>query len=298
VGSGLLDHEPRWLGPLALATIYVVWGSTYLAIRVVVEDVPPLLASGSRFVLAASLLAAVVAWRSGRSAFRVPRAELAGAAAISVLTLVVPYALVFAAETEVPSGLTALLIASVPLWVVVLRLVARERVGAATLAAVVLGFGGVALVVRPGDTAPLGWMLAVVAAALCEAVGSYLLRKARLPRDLIVSATVQMLAAGMLTLLVALALGEAGDLDADALTAESVAAFLYLVVAGSALAYTAFVWLLRHAPLSTATTYAYVNPVVAVLLGWAILDEEITWTIAAGAAAIVLAVAVVVRRER
>jgi len=278
----------------------VVWGSTYLAIRVLVEDVPPLLASGSRFLVAAALLGAFVAWRRGRGAFAAHRRELVGAAGISVLTLVGPYALVFAAEREVPSGLTALLIATVPLWVVVLRLAVREPVARATIAAVVLGFAGVALVVRPGGTedAPLGWMLAVVAAAFCEAVGTLVYRRVSLPADPLVSITAQMLAAGVLTTALGLALGEAADLDGDAFTAESAAAFVYLVLVGSLAGYTAFVWLIRNAPLSTATTYAYVNPVVAVALGWAILDEPVTWSIVAGAAVIVLAVAVVVRRER
>ena len=153
---------------------------------------------------------------------------------------------------------------------------------------------------RPGATgdAPLGWMLAVVAAALCEAVGTLGYRRVVLPHDPPVSIAAQMLAAGAMTVALGLALGEASDLDGDAFTAESAAAFLYLVVVGSLAGYSAFVWLIRKAPLSTATTYAYVNPVVAVALGWAILDEPVTWTIVAGAAVIVAAVAVVVRRER
>jgi drug/metabolite transporter (DMT)-like permease len=234
-----VPERPR-AAPLAvaLATLYVVWGSTYLAIRVVVEDVPPLLASGSRFVLAAALLAAFVAWRRGRTAFRASRRELAGAAGISVLTLVGPYALVFAAETEVPSGLTALLIATVPLWVVVLRLAIREPVARATVAAVAVGFGGVLLVVRPGDAgAPLGWMLAIVAAALCEAVGTLVYRRVRLPSDSLVSIAAQMLFAGVVTLGLGIALGE--SLDVDALTAGSLAGFLYLVVVGSIVGYSA-----------------------------------------------------------
>jgi len=261
--------------------------------------VPPLLASGSRFLLASALIAAFVALRRGRRAFRATRAQLLGAVGISLLTLVGPYALVFAAETEVPSGLTALLIATVPLWVVVLRLAIREPVARATIAAVAAGFAGVALVVRPGDAdAPLGWMLAVVVAALCEAVGTLVYRRVRLPADPLWSIAAQMLAAGAITVALGLALGEGGDLDRGALTTEAVAGFLYLVVVGSIVGYSAFVWLIRNAPLSTATTYAYVNPVVAVALGWAILDEEVTRSIVAGASVIVAAVAVVVRRER
>ncbi len=285
----------------ALATLYVVWGSTYLAIRVLVEEVPPLLAAGARFLAAAALLGGFLLVRGGLGAFRLAPREALGAAAVSVLTLFGAFSLLFLAETRVPSGLAALLIASIPLWVVLLRLGARESVARVTLVAVVVGFGGVGLLLAPGGEggtgAPVAWLLLVVGAAVSEAVGSFTAQRVRLPQDALVSATVQMAFAGGLTGLVAFAAGEWAQLDIGAISGEAAAAFAFLVLPGSVLAYTAFVWLLANASVSTATTYAYVNPVVAILLGWAILSEKVTAVMLAGAAAIVLAVAVVVRTE-
>jgi drug/metabolite transporter (DMT)-like permease len=282
----------------ALATLYVAWGSTYLAIRVLVESVPPVLASGVRFVAAGVLLALVISARGGMARFRVGRREALSAAGVSALTIAAAFSLLFLGETEVPSGLAALLIASVPLWVVILRLLTRAVVPRTTLLAVIAGFAGVAVLALPGESAagaPVTWMLVVVAAAVCEAVGSFIAQRVRLPDDLLVSAALQMLFGGAMTVLVAVAIGELGDVGAVPL--DGVLAFLYLVLPGSVLAYTAYVWLLRHAPLSIATTYAYVNPVVAVFLGWAVLSEEITATLLVGAVAIVASVALVVRAE-
>jgi drug/metabolite transporter (DMT)-like permease len=290
-------------GPLlwcALGTLYIVWGSTYLAIRVLVETIPPLLGAGTRFLAAGAILAGVLVLRGGWARLRVSRAEALGGAGVSVLTLYAAFSLLFIGETEVPSGLAALLIASIPLWVVLLRLLARERVPRGTLAAVALGFAGVAVLVLPGQQshgAPMLWMLVIVLAAVSEAVGSFSAKRVRLPADALVTTTLQMLFAGVLTVLTAVAVGELGQLDLGELSAESLIAFAYLVGPGSVLAYTAFVWLLQNAPVSTATTYAYVNPVVAILLGWLILSEEITASILGGAIAIVAAVAVVVSRE-
>jgi drug/metabolite transporter (DMT)-like permease len=281
----------------ALATLYVAWGSTYLAIRVLVETVPPLLSAGLRFVAAGAILAAWIAARPRRRP--TGRREALNAAGISTLTIAAAFALLFAGETEVPSGLSALLIASVPLWVVLLRLGTGARVPPVTLAAVALGFAGVAVLALPGHEAgaPIPWMLVVVGAAAAEAVGSFAAQRVKLPADLLASTAIQMLSGGALTIAVALAIGEAGDLDAHDVTGDAVLAFLYLVGPGSLLAYTAYVWLLKNAPISTVTTYAYVNPVVAVFLGWAVLSEDVTPTLVAGAAAIVASVALVVRAE-
>lgn len=281
----------------ALATLYVVWGSTYLAIAVLVEEVPPLTAAGARFLLAGSLLGLVLFLLRSKRRFVVRRREAVAAAAVSVLTLFAAFSLLFLGETRVPSGLAALLIASVPLWVVVLRLIARERVDRVMLVAVAAGFAGVAALLVPGAhvTAPVLWILVVVAAALSEAIGSFAAQRVRLPDDPLLSATVQMLFAGAVTLATGLAFGE--RLHFDEISAKGVLALAYLVVPGSILAYTAFVWLLQNASVSTATTYAYVNPVIALVLGWAVVDEPIGALTVASAAVILGAVAVVLRRE-
>jgi drug/metabolite transporter (DMT)-like permease len=299
VGSGLLDHEPRWLGPLALATIYIVWGSTYLAIRVMVEDIPPLLGAGIRFVVAGAIMYAWLAWRREPDARAMTARQFAGAAVVGLLLMFGGNGLVTVAEQEVPSGLAALLISSVPLWVIVLRATyGRERVPASTLVSVAVGFMGVALLVLPGDRpegAPLGWSLLVVAAAAFWASGSFAAPRVERPRDVLTATAWQMLIGGAAMVAVGIALGELDDLHLADTGADSWAAFAFLVFVGSIAAFTAYNWLLRHVAISTVATYAFVNPVIAVFLGWAVLSEEITPFVAAGTAVIVASVAFVVR---
>jgi drug/metabolite transporter (DMT)-like permease len=287
--------------PAALATVYIVWGSTYLAIRVMVETMPPLLAAGARFGLAGAIFLLVLrVSREGRQRVRATPRQLAGAALIGSLLCFGGNGLVTVAEQEVPSGLAALIIGSIPLWVVVLRAVNRERVPRATFAGVAVGFVGLAVLVLPGDRpgdAALWGVLTCVAAAICWATGSYYSRRAPLPEDTLASTGWQMLFGGLGMIPVGVLAGEAGELRLDAFSGDSLLAFAYLVVVGSLLAFSAYTWLLKNAPVSLVSTYAYVNPVIAILLGWAILDEEITLTIVVGALAIVASVAAVVRRE-
>ncbi|HEX2232162.1 MAG TPA: EamA family transporter [Thermoleophilaceae bacterium] len=286
--------------PAALATIYVVWGSTYLAIRVMVETMPPLLSAGVRFAVAGAVFLAVLALRGGLKRVRVGRRELAGAALIGTLLCFGGNGLVTVAERDVPSALAALIIGAVPLWVIVMRSLHGDRVPAATVAGVLVGFLGLAVLLLPGDRpddAPLGWTLVVVGASIFWAAGSFYSSRTPLPGDALVSTGWQMLLGGAGMVLVGSIAGEWGDVDPGAFDTDSVLAFLYLIVFGSWLAFTAYVWLLKHAPISTVATYAYVNPVIAIFLGWAILEEEITALMLAGATAIVLSVATVVRRE-
>jgi drug/metabolite transporter (DMT)-like permease len=281
----------RWLG---LLVIYVIWGSTYLAIAIMVETVPPLLGSGARFFLAGCVFAL---WRG----VRVSRAELAGCALVGCLLLLGGNGLVAVGEDlGVPSGLAALVIASIPLWVVVLRSAAGDGVRRATIGWVVLGFGGVALLLLPGDRpegASLGGLLVLVAAALCWASGSFASGRVALPQDPIRATAVQMLCGGGAMLTIALLAGEGGQVDPGAISGRSLAAFAYLVTAGSLVAFTTYVWLLRTAPLSLVATYAYVNPVVAIALGALVLDEQITGLMLVAAAVVIVSVAGTIRRE-
>jgi drug/metabolite transporter (DMT)-like permease len=202
------------------------------------------------------------------------------------------------AEQEVPAGLAALIIASVPLWIVLLRLAYGERPGRATAGAVAVGLAGVALLVSPGVGAagpPLGWLLVLVAAAAIEAAGQFWAPRAPLPGDALLTTALQLLAAGLVLALAGVAAGELGDLEPQRFSAKSLAAFAYLVGPGSLLAYSAFVWLLANVPISTVSTYAYVNPVVAVALGWALLSEALTPEIGVGALAVLASVALIVR---
>ncbi|HEY8771008.1 MAG TPA: EamA family transporter [Thermoleophilaceae bacterium] len=286
--------------PAALAIVYVVWGSTYLAIRVMVETMPPLLAAGLRFGLAGAIFLLVLRLRGGPGKLRASRSELLGAALIGNLLCFGGNGLVTVAERDVPSGLAALIIGSVPLWVVVMRSAHGDRVPRRTLAGVLVGFAGLAVLVLPGDRpgdAPLGWVLLIVGASISWAAGSFYSRRTPLPREALVSTGWQMLFGGFGMVLVGTLTGEWANLRPDRFSGDSLLAFGYLIVFGSLLAFTAYTWLLKSAPISTVATYAFVNPVIAIFLGWAILNEEITPAVTAGAAAIVLSVAAVVRHE-
>jgi drug/metabolite transporter (DMT)-like permease len=290
---------PEWKVWSCLWIVYVVWGSTYLAIRVMVETMPPLLGAGARFVLAGAAMVAVLAVRRGPAAVRLDLSQLASALAIGTL-LMGANAVVSVAEREVPSALAALLIASVPLWVILLRRALGERVMPASVGAVAVGFAGVALLMAPGEQtagASLAGLLAVVAAACMWATGSVASPRVTLPRDPLLSTGWQMLLGGLVCVAAGLAAGEARDVEPDAFSTRSIVAFAYLVVFGSWVAFTAYAWLLQNAPLSKVATYAYVNPVVAIALGWLILDEAITPLTLIGATVIVVSVAMVVRLE-
>jgi drug/metabolite transporter (DMT)-like permease len=283
----------------ALGIVYVLWGGTYVAIRVMVEDVPPLLGAGARFAIAGVAMLAFLAARGHR--VRVAPRSLAAAGLVGLLLPAGGNGLVTVAERDVPAGLAALLIASVPLWLVLMRsTVGGERVNRGTLAGVAVGFGGLALLLLPGSrpaaATALGVLLVLVA-ALSWATGSFLSPRLSMPSDPLVSTAWQMIVGGGALLVGALAAGEAGDLHLADASAKSLLAFAYLVVGGSWVAFTAYAWLLQNVPISKVATYAYVNPLVAVLLGWALLSEELSIGTLAGAALIVASVATIVRRE-
>jgi drug/metabolite transporter (DMT)-like permease len=263
-----------------------------------VEDIPPLLGAGARFVIAGALMYAWLVWRRPASSRAITRPQLLGAAFVGILLMFGGNGLVTVAEQEVPSGLAALLIATVPLWVILLRAgFGHERVPSTTLASVAVGFVGVALLVLPGDRpegAPLLWSLLVIAAAVLWASGSFAASRVARPPDVLTATTWQMLIGGGAMVAVGAAVGELGEVHFGAISADAWAAFIFLVFIGSIAAFTAYNWLLRNVALSTVATYAFVNPVIAVFLGWAILSEEITAFVVAGTAVIVASVAFVV----
>jgi drug/metabolite transporter (DMT)-like permease len=281
----------RGLAVVCLLTVYLAWGGTYPAIRVMVETVPPLLGTAVRFLVAGAVLAAFLG-ALGR--LHATRSELAGASAVGIVILG-DIGVLAVAEQEVPAGLAALIIASVPLWIVLLQVAARHPVARRTAVAVLAGLAGMGLLVDPGGEAPVGWLLVLVAAAAVEAAGQFWSQSTPLPEDPLVNSTVQLLAAGAALALAGLVFGEANQLDAAAFSTDSLLAFAYLVVPGSIVAYTAFTWLLRNVPITTVSTYAYVNPVVAVAVGWALLNERVTPQMAVGGALIVGSVALVIR---
>ena len=291
---------PAWLVWVNLWIVYIVWGSTYLAIRVMVETMPPLMASGIRFLTAGSLAYVYLLLRRGRDGVRVSRSEVLSSLAIGSALLLGGNGLVAIAEQEVPSGLAALVIASTPLWVVLLRALFGERVPIGTIVGVITGFIGVGVLVVPGEGtsgAPVTGLLLLVLAAGLWASGSFFSKRLPLPRDPFLSTVMQMLLGGGVLMLAGLMRGEADGFVLEDFSTRSIVAVAYLVVIGSLVAFRAYTWLLQHAPISKVATYAYVNPVIAIVLGALILNEEITMVILAGAALIVASVAFIVSRE-
>lgn len=284
---------------VALGTVYVVWGSTYLAIKYTVADLPPLLAMGVRFSVAGVLLLVVVRVVRGPEALRVTRAQVGTAVLCGLLLLVGGNGMVAVAEQYVDSGLAALLVAGTPLWVVVLRAGLRDRPSPVTVAGLVLGLVGVAVLLLPGGGTPedVGPLLLVCLASVLWACGTVLATRRPLPADPFTTAVLEMLAGGAAMLLLGTLAGEWSRFDPATTSTSSWVALAYLVVAGSLVAYSAFVWLLANAPVSLVTTYCYVNPVVAVGLGALLLGEALTPAVLIGGGIIVVAVAVVITAE-
>ena len=284
---------------LALIAVYIAWGSTYVAIRVMDETVPPLIGGGIRFVCAGLAMYLFIGWRRGGAPRVAPR-EFGSVAIVGILLLVGGNGLVTVAERHVPAGLTSLVIASVPLWLLLLRWLSRERPARATLAGVGVGFVGVALLVfrgGPGQGVSIPHLLIVLGAAASWAIGSWASARLPMPDDVSTSTAIEMLAGGVVLVVLGPLVGEHWSTVASHASFESLAAIAYLAVFGSIVAFTAYVWLLQHAPISRVATYAYVNPVVAVVLAAILLGERITPTTIIGGAVIIASVAVVIRAE-
>jgi len=273
----------------ALVTVYVIWGSTYLGIAYAGETIPPLFAASTRFITAGALMAGVVRLRGG--SLRVSRRAFLSCVLIGVL-LPGANAVLFVAERNVPTGLASLIIASVPLWIVVLRLAGRERLPWPVLAGVGIGFAGVALLAHPSGGAKLWGIGLCVLSAVMWSTGSVLSARLTMPADPFTATTYEMLAGGLVLLPFSLF-----TVHHFSPSATSVLGWIYLVTFGSIVGYTAYSWLLANAPLGLVSTYAYVNPVIAIVLGIAFRGESLTWRLLLGAVIVVAAVALVVRQE-
>jgi drug/metabolite transporter (DMT)-like permease len=284
---------------VALVTVYLVWGSTYLGIKYAVAGLPPFLAMGVRFLLAGAVLCAAVLLLRGRGALRMARSRAATAALCGLFLLVGGNGLVAVAEQDVDSGLAALLIAGTPLWVVLLRALLRDRPSAGTVAGLLLGLTGVAVLLLPGvrGAAALGPMLLVCLSSVLWSVGTVLATRRPMPADPFAATVVEMAAGGVGLVVLGSVGGEWGRLDLAGTSPSAWIAFSCLVLVGSVIGYSAYVWLLARAPLSLATTYAYVNPAVAVALGALFLSEPLTSNVLVGGAVIIAAVAWVITSE-
>jgi drug/metabolite transporter (DMT)-like permease len=287
----------------SLVVVYLVWGSTYLAIRVGVRDLPPGVLAGSRYLLA-GLLLYPVAIRSGsaeqRSADRPVRSNWASCAVVGVLLLVMGNGGVTLAERNVTSALAAVLVATVPLWMVLFGgLVRRERVGVPAAAGLIVGLVGVVVLAGGGPLRGHAAGVAVIlAAAASWGLGSVIGHRLPLPQRVLLSAAMQMLVAGVVLLAVGAIAGEFAHVRWTSVHATSWLSLAWLIVPGSILAFTAYGYALAHLPLSTVSTYAYINPVVAVVLGTLLLGESFTARAALGTALVVGSVALTIRRPQ
>jgi drug/metabolite transporter (DMT)-like permease len=290
------EAVPPWKVWSALWIVYIVWGSTYLAIALMVETIPPLLGAGARFISVGLILLPILAWRKGASVWRPTRGELLSAGFVGLM-LPGANAVISVAQQTVPSGLAALLVASIPLWVILLRKATGEKISWQSLGAVLVGFGGLVLLLKPEGEATLIGLLACVFAAFMWALGSFSSPRISLPRDPLVSTAWQSLLGGIAVFASGVLVGEVPDVHFSEFSARSIGGFAYLITFGSLLAFTSYAWLLQNAPISKVSTYAYVNPVVAIALGWLVLNESITPTTLLGAGIIVASVALVIRVE-
>ena len=262
----------RWKILLAFAIIYLVWGSTFLAIRVGVREVPPFLLAGMRFFAAGIVL---YAWMRAKGTASPSRREWASATLLAVLIFVLDYGLVFWAEQRVPSGITAVMLATIPVFTALMEILIlrTQKLTLRLGCALVVGLAGVAVLVSRsvafGD-APIerSGAIALVVAALCWSMASVLTRKLRLPESKVMSSGAQMLVGGILLMVVAAAFGEFRGFHLRTVSTGAWLALAYLVVAGSIIAFTAYVWLIHHESPTKVGTYAYVNPVIAVLVGY------------------------------
>lgn len=276
----------------ALVTVYVIWGSTYLGIAYAGETLPPLFAASTRFITAGTLMTALVVFMRGGT-LRARRREALSAMVIGVL-LPGANSVLFFAERNVPTGLASLIIASVPLWVMVMRLaVGRERLPWQVLAGVGVGFAGVAVLAQPsGGAKAYGIGLCVLSAVMWSS-GSFLSARLPMPDDPFAATAIEMLTGGFVMLPFGVF-----TLHHFSPSTTSVLGWVYLVIFGSIVGYTAYVWLLANAPLGLVSTYAYVNPMVAITLGVLFRGEHVTWRLLVGAVIVVVAVATVVRQEQ
>ena len=280
----------------AFAAVYIIWGSTYLGIRFAVETIPPFLMAGGRFIVSGIIL---YVWTRARGAGKPTFPQWKSATIIGGLLLLAGNGVVAWAEQWIPSGITALIIASSPISFVLIDAFQRKTPPTMdVISGLVLGTIGIFLLIDPtrliaGDELYLPGAFAIVLATVAWAYGSLYSRKADLPSSPLLATAMEMLAGGALLTLTGLLLGETARLDLAAISSQSLIAFAYLIVFGSLIAFTSYVWLLRVASPAMVSTYAYVNPVIAVFLGWLIGNEAMNGRILVAALIIVGAVAII-----
>lgn len=281
---------------LAFAAVYIIWGSTYLAIRFAIESIPPFSMAAIRFLVAGGVLFAWARWRSNE---RLTWTHWRSAAVVGFLLLVGGNGGVVWAEQTVPSGITALIIAIVPLWIVLLEWMNNGvRPNVFTSLGIFLGLVGILLLIGPGEITgtdtDVDWVgaLVLIVATISWAIGSLYSRRAHLPQSPFLATAMEMILGGLFLAVIGFASGE--TLNVSLASTKSLFALGYLIVFGSMIGFTAYIWILRVAPPSKASTYAFVNPIVAVFLGWLLAGEELSLSVITAMAIIVTAVAIII----
>ena len=291
------NHRPRWKTLLAFAIIYLVWGSTFLAIRVGVREVPPFLLAAMRFLVAGLVL---YGWMIARGERSPSGRQWASASLLAVLIFVVDYGLLFWAEQRVPSGLAAVLMATIPVFMALSEIVflQTQRLTIRLALALLIGICGVGVLMSrslnlggaPVDTAGA---VAIIIGAISWSIGSVLTRKLPLPASKVMSSGAQMLAGGVLLALASAALGELRSFHPSTVSRGAWLSLVYLIVAGSIIGFTAYLWLIHHESPTKVGTYAYVNPVVAVLIGYFLGGEALGLRTILGTLCVLISVLVI-----
>jgi len=288
---------PRWLVLAAFATVYLVWGSTYLGIRVAIESIPPFFMAGGRFVIAGAILYACMRLKG---AARPTALDWRDAAIVGGLLLVLGNGGLSWAELRVPTNVAALMVAGTPLWMIVLDWVRPQgrRPHGLVFAGLALGFAGVALIVASRDTHGHGIInpfcaIILLAASISWASGSIYSRHAQKPASALLAIAMQMLTGGGLMFVVSLALGETNHWHWQEITARSASAFVYLTIIGSLITFPCYVWILQVSTPARVSTYAYVNPLIAVILGRIVLGETLPAGVVAAGGLILAAVVLI-----
>lgn len=290
---------------LSLWSVYIIWGSTYYGIALAIESMPPLLAMGTRFLAATSILIVVLGAKNGWRSLIIPRAEFLNASLMGGTLLGIAIGSVALGERYVPTGIAALIISALPFWIAIFRTVDGNRPSNLSWLGVVIGFVGVAFLLKPGSVNPLNgastglmlfWACMIMIGNIGWSFGSYIAPRFPMPKNPMISTMYQMLTGGLLLVVVGLATGEKFADFFDA-TRGSWAGWSYLTLVGSIVAYSSYVWLISNAPIGLISTYAYVNPVIAISLGAIFLHEKISISYILGGAIVVLGVLMVVTNE-
>jgi len=293
-----VSFAKRYLPWIALGAVWILWGSTYLAIRVAVETIPPFLMVGTRYIIAGLLLGALQYAFAKNKPGLPSMQQLKRIAITGVLLLVIGNGILCLAETRIPSGIAALIVASVPIWMLVFEAIrVRKMMSWASVAGLLVGsIGMVLLVGEQTGAANIFYGALILVGSIAWALGSIYSRTTQ--QHYALTAPLEMTLGGVVAVAVGLTLGEASHFSVAAVSTQSLYGMLWLITGGAMAGYTAYTYIVHTLPAPTVATYGYVNPIVAVILGAAVLHEPVTWTVLAGGAAIIVSVVVILLGNR